>query len=70
MMFVQMVVTKEIDEVELFDEIKDDVLATFIGDDDNTLIEELPINVQRTIFAKLGAMMIDYAGSEDFGNEV
>lgn len=57
-------VTKEIDEKDLFERIKDFLLNEDI--DSETLIEDLPKDVQRLIFAKVGAMMIDYAGSEEF----
>ena len=70
MTYIEMVVTKVIDEEKLFDEIKNDVFCTFIGDDNDTVIKELPKDAQRRLFAKFGAMMIGYAGSEDFGNEV
>lgn len=57
-------VTNNIDEKDLFDSVKDFLLEEDI--EDGTFIEDLPKEVQRLIFAKVGAMMIDYAGSEDF----
>ena len=65
MMYCEMVVTKKIDEQNLFELVKDFLLEEDI--DDGTFIDDLPKDVQRLIFAKVGAMMIDYAGSEDFG---
>ena len=56
--------TKEIDEEYLFDSVKDFLLLEEI--DDDNLVEDLPKDVQRLIFAKIGAMLIDYAGSEEF----
>ena len=57
-------ITKEIDEEYLFASVKE---FLFVQEaDDGTIIEDLPKDVQRLIFAKIGAMMIDYAGSEDF----
>lgn len=64
MMYCEMVVTKKIDEQNLFELVKDFLLAEDI--DDGTLIDDLPKDVKRLVFAKIGAMMIDYAGSEDF----
>lgn len=57
-------VTKEIDEEYLFDSVKDFLLIEEI--DDDNLVEDLPKDVQRLVFAKVGAMLIDYAGSEEF----
>ena len=64
MMYCEMVVTKKIDEQNLFEIVKDFLLEEDI--DDGTFIDDLPKDVKRLIFAKIGAMMIDYAGSEDF----
>lgn len=61
-------VTKEIDEKDLFERMKDFLLdeeIDFYGDDE-TLIGDLPNEVQRLVFAKVGAMMIDYAESKEF----
>ena len=57
-------VTKKIDEEDLFERILDSLLNEDI--DDETLVLDLPKDVQRLVFAKIGAMMIDYAGREDF----
>ena len=64
MMYCEMVVTKKIDEQNLFKLMRDFLFEEDI--DDGTFIKDLPEDVQRLIFAKIGAMMIDYAGSEDF----
>ena len=64
MMYCEMVVTKKIDEQNLFELVKDFLLEEDI--DDGTFIDDLPKDVKRLVFAKIGAMMIDYAGSEDF----
>ena len=58
-------VIKEINEEFLFDYVKDYLFEEF-ADDNGTLVKDLPKDVQRIIFAKVGAMMIDYAGSKDF----
>lgn len=60
---------REINEKDLFENLKDYLFEeeTFDGTHDYVdTVENLPKEVQRLIFAKLGAMMIDYAGSEDF----
>ena len=61
--------TREVNEKALFEDLKNYLFEqeTF----DNTynyvdIVENLPKDVQRLIFAKIGAMMIDYAGSEEF----
>lgn len=64
MMYCEMVVTKKIDEQNLFELVKDFLLEEDI--DDGTFIDDLPKDVKRLVFAKVGAMMIDYAGSEEF----
>ena len=61
--------TKEIDEERLFEEVRDYLFEqeTFDGICDYVdTVEDLPKDVQRLIFAKVGAMMIDYSKSEDF----
>ena len=58
------VITKEIDEKSLFNSVKDFLFEEYI--DECTNVEELPKDVQRLVFAKIGAMMIDFAGSEEF----
>jgi len=61
--------TREIDEKDLFERVKEFLFDEEIDvySDDETLFEDLPKDVQRLAFAKIGAMMIDYAGSEEFG---
>ena len=61
--------TREIDEKTLFEDLKDYLFEIEAFDNiDNYVdtVKNLPRDVQRLIFAKVGAMMIDYAGSEDF----
>ena len=61
--------TRKIDERALFEDLKDYLLEMETFDSIHNYIdtvEGLPKDVQRLIFAKLGAMMIDFAGSEDF----
>ena len=61
--------TKEINEKVIFEDLKDYLFEQDILDSvDNYVdtVENLPKDVQRLIFAKVGAMMIDYAGSEEF----
>lgn len=61
--------TREIDEKALFEDLKDYLFETDAFDNiDNYVdtVKNLPKDVQRLIFAKIGAMMIDYAGSEEF----
>lgn len=61
--------TKEINEEDLFEDLKDYLFEEEIFnnfDDYLGTVADLPTNVQRLIFAKIGAMMIDYARSEDF----
>lgn len=61
--------TREIDEEFLFEDLKDFLLNqdTFNGYHDYVdTVEDLPKDVQRLIFARIGAMMIDYANSEEF----
>ena len=61
--------TREINENEIFEDLKDYLfeMETFnsIGDYVD-IVEKLPKEVQRAIFVKVGAMMMDYARSEDF----
>jgi hypothetical protein len=61
--------TREINEKVIFENLKDylfeqDTLDSV--DDYVDTVENLPKDVQRLIFAKIGAMLIDYAGSEEF----
>lgn len=61
--------TREIDEKTLFEDLKDYLFEIEAFDNiDNYVdtVKNLPRDVQRLIFAKIGAMMIDYAGSEEF----
>lgn len=61
--------TKEIDEERLFEEVRDYLFEQEVSNDICgyvDTVEDLPKDVQRLIFAKIGAMMIDYSGSEDF----
>ncbi len=68
MITVTRTVTQKIDEKKIFNEVKnflfDDEIE--IDDFDYENFCNLSKDVQRLIFAKVGAMMIDYAGSEDF----
>ena len=60
--------TREIDEKKIFDSVTDflfDEEIELSGFDYETL-SNMPKDVQRIVFAKVGAMLIDYAGSEDF----
>ena len=57
-----------IDEKKIFDSVVD-----FLSDEEiemsdfgYKILSNMPKDVQRLIFAKVGAMLIDYAGSEDF----
>ncbi len=59
--------TREIDEKVLFENLRDYLFESEIFDGEYLgIVEELPKDVQRLVFAKIGAMMIDYAGSEEF----
>lgn len=60
--------TKEIDEKKIFDSVADFLFSEEIelSNVDYEYFCDLPEEVQRLIFAKIGAMMIDYAGSEEF----
>ncbi len=61
--------TIKIDDKMLFEDIADFIFNMDIYDDNRDYISmvcALPKDTQRLIFAKMGAMMIDYAGSEDF----
>lgn len=61
--------TDSIDEEALFEDLKDYLFEEEvfnIFDDYIDIVKNLPKDVQRLIFAKIGAMMIDYAGSKDF----
>ena len=61
--------TNAIDEKILFDYVKDYLFEHEVFNstyDYIDIVENLPKDVQRFIFAKIGAMMIDFAKSEDF----
>ena len=61
--------TKNIDEKALFESIKG-----YLFDEDPYnenfgymySVRDLPVNVQRLIFAKIGSMLIDYAANGEF----
>ncbi len=59
---------REIDEKVIFEDLKDCLFQQGVYDNMDYIgnVENLPEEVQRLIFAKIGAMMIDYAESEDF----
>lgn len=61
-------VTQKIDERKIFNEVRDFLFDNEIeiADFDYENLSNLPKEIQRLIFAKVGAMMIDYAGSEEF----
>jgi hypothetical protein len=60
--------TREINEETIFEDLKDCLFQQGVYDNMDYIgnVENLPEEVQRLIFAKVGAMMIDYAGSEEF----
>ena len=64
MISVTRTVTTEIDERDLFDTVRYTLQDEYI--DDTSTISDLPKDTQRLIFAKVGAMMVNYAWSEDF----
>ena len=68
MITVTRTVTQKIDEMKIFDSVKDFLLNEEIevADFDYETLYLLPKDVQHLIFAKIGAMLIDYAGSEEF----
>ena len=68
MITVTRTVTQKIDEKKIFDNMKDCLFdeEIEIADFEYETLRNLPKDVQRLIFAKVGAMMIDYAGSEEF----
>ena len=68
MITVTRTVTQEIDEMEIFDNVKDflfDEVIEFTDFNYETL-SKMPKDVQRLIFAKIGAMLIDYSVNEEF----
>jgi hypothetical protein len=60
--------TREIDEKKIFNHVADFLFDEEIelSNADLELFCDLPEEVKRLIFAKVGAMLIDYAGSEEF----
>jgi len=54
-----------IDEDEILAAIKDKIFEYEVNDYD--IILDLPIDTQRFIFAKIGAMLIDFSKDKDFG---
>ena len=61
--------TREIDEKKIFDSVADflfDEEIELSDVDDYEILSNMPKEVQRLIFAKVGAMMIDYANSKEF----
>ena len=58
-------VIREISEEYLFDQIKDFLFDEEISDD-GEIVSHLPKDAQRLIFAKVGALMIDYSMKSDF----
>ena len=61
-------VTREIDEKKIFNNVADFLFGEEIelSNADYEFFCDLPEEVQRLIFAKVGAMLIDYAGNEEF----
>ena len=68
MITVTRTVTQKIDEMKIFDSVKDFLFDEEIEftDFNYETLSKMPKDVQRLIFAKIGAMLIDYAGSEEF----
>ncbi len=68
MITVTRMVTQKIDEEKIFDSVKDFLFDEEIevSDFNYETLSQLPKDTQRLIFAKVGAMLIDYAGSEEF----
>lgn len=68
MITITRTVTQTIDEKKIFDEVKDFLFDDEIEvkDFDYEILSNMPKDVQRLIFAKVGTMLIDYAGREDF----
>lgn len=59
----------KIDDKMLFEDVVDFIFNMDIYDDDDDYISmvcALPKDTQRLIFAKIGAMLTDYADREDF----
>ena len=68
MITITRTVTQKIDEKKIFNEVKDFLFDNEIeiADFEYENLCNLPKDVQRLIYAKVGAMLIDYAGSEEF----
>lgn len=60
--------SKTINEEKIFENMRDILFEEEIefSDFNYEILYELPKDVQRLIFAKIGAMLIDYSKSEDF----
>lgn len=61
--------TKNIDEKVLFEDVKNYLFDENPYEDNFGYIysvQDLPVNVQRLIFAKIGSMLIDYAANGEF----
>ena len=68
MITVTRTIIQKIDEMKIFDSVKDFLFDEEIEftDFNYETLSQLPKDAQRLIFAKIGAMLIDYAGSENF----
>ena len=65
MITITRTVTEVIDEKELSNSIMEMLFEEVINDNGD-MVKDLSIKIQRLIFEKVGALMIDYAKSEDF----
>ena len=65
MITITRTVTEVIDEKELSNSIMEMLFEEVINDNGD-MVKDLSIKIQRLIFTKVGALMIDYAKSEDF----
>ena len=68
MITITRTVIQEIDEMKIFDSVKDFLFDEEIEftDFNYETLSQLPKDAQRFIFAKIGAMLIDYSKSEGF----
>lgn len=68
MITITRTVIQKVDEKKIFEDVKDYLFDNEIEftDFNYEIVSHLPKDVQRLIFAKIGAMMIDYAESEEF----
>lgn len=68
MIMLTRTVTQTIDEKKIFDSVKDFLFDEEIEFSDFSYenVSNLPKDAQRLIFAKVGAMLIDYSASENF----